>query len=57
MYLTRRSNLKLLVLLTDARREPLELDAEIIQFVEARVDRPYKLLVVATKARSGSSRG
>lgn len=49
MYLTRRANLKLLVLLADARREPLDLDAEVLQFAQDRADRPYKLLVVATK--------
>lgn len=36
----------------DARREPLDLDAEVLGFAENRPDRPYRLLVVATKVSS-----
>lgn len=51
MYLARRANLKLLVLLVDSRREPLSADAGVLEYAEDREDRPYKILVVATKVR------
>ena len=49
MYLARRSNLKLLVLLADSRREPLASDAGVLEYAEDRENRPYKILMVATK--------
>lgn len=51
MYLERRSNLKLLVLLADSRREPLAADAGVLQYAEDKEDRLYKILMVATKVR------
>ncbi len=49
MYLERRSNLKLLVLLADSRREPLAADAGVLRYAEDKEDRLYKILLVATK--------
>lgn len=49
LYLARRANLKLLVLLADSRREPLPSDAGVLEYAEDREDRPYKILMVATK--------
>lgn len=51
MYLARRSNLKLLVLLADSRREPLASDAGVLEYAEDRENRPYKILMVATKVK------
>ncbi|CAM9517368.1 unnamed protein product [Discosporangium mesarthrocarpum] len=47
-YLARRSNLKLLILLVDSRREPLESDLAIAEYVAQGGSR-FKLLVVSTK--------
>ena len=52
MYLERRSNLKLLILLADSRREPLASDAGVLEYAEDKEDRLYKILMVATKVRS-----
>lgn len=52
MYLARRSNLKLLVLLADSRREPLASDAGVLEYAEDRENRPYKILMVATKVKN-----
>eukprot|EP00752_Nemacystus_decipiens_P010986 g9763.t1 len=49
MYLERRSNLKLLILLADSRREPLASDAGVLEYAEDKEDRLYKILLVATK--------
>lgn len=49
MYLERRSNLKLLILLADSRREPLASDAGVLEYAEDKEDRLYKILMVATK--------
>lgn len=49
MYLERRSNLKLLILLADSRREPLASDAGVLEYAENKEDRLYKILLVATK--------
>lgn len=51
MYLERRSNLKLLVLLADSRREPLASDAGVLEYAEDKEDRLYQILMVATKVR------
>ena len=55
MYLERRSNLKLLILLTDARREPLSSDAGILEYAQDNDNQQYKVLVVATKVRAAGS--
>lgn len=52
MYLERRSNLKLLVLLADSRREPLAADAGVLEYAEDKEDRLYKILLVATKVET-----
>ncbi|CAN0301682.1 unnamed protein product, partial [Hapterophycus canaliculatus] len=49
MYLERRSNLKLLILLADSRREPLASDAGVLEYAENKEDRLYQILLVATK--------
>lgn len=49
MYLARRANLKLLILLADSRREPQASDAGVLEYAEDKEDRPYKILLVATK--------
>ncbi|CAM9508600.1 unnamed protein product [Chrysoparadoxa australica] len=47
-YLNNRSNLRLLVLLVDSRREPLEMDESILAFA-AGAEVTFQVLVVATK--------
>lgn len=55
MYLERRSNLKLLILLADSRREPLSADAGVLEYAEDKEDRLYKILLVATKVSSAEA--